>query len=410
MVNSNIHTDRYYNRRILILGGSILQLTAILTAKRNGAIVGLVDINPESLGKKYVDYYFNVSTTDIEAVDEVFNIFKPDAIFTMATDMPMRVIGFLSDKYRLNYISYENSIVATDKQLMIERFKEFDVPHPKFKTFNEQELENIYLGKTSFSFDFPCIIKPVDSSGSRGVNTANSIIDLYENAKKSIEYSKSKRVIIEEIMVGNEVSVEIIVRKTIPTVIAITDKITSGYPHYVELSHSEPSTLSNLDQARIIDVACDACRSIGIINGAAHAEVMLTEFGPKMIEIGARLGGDFITSHLVPLSTSYNIVEAAIDISLNIEPKEAYEKTSFPTIVAFFTPFTGLIRELPDLKKIITSEVLEIGYLKNHGDIIDEIPSSSNRLGYFVLQSNSIEEARQKSKICLTKIDNFFKG
>lgn len=407
------HIERYKNKKILILGGSILQLEAIKTAKSLGCLVGVVDYNPNAIGVEFADIFFNVSTTDVDAIEKIYRKFTPDSVFTMATDMPMRVIGYLSDKYGLNYVSYNDALVATNKYLMIQRFKEYQLPHPKFLVINSSELSNfdkftVINGLDNLSF--PLIVKPVDSSGSRGVNCAEYSDELFDCIVKSMDYSNEKIVIIEELLVGSEVSVEVLVYDSTPTVISITDKETTGYPNFVEISHLSPSKLSEIERKVISKLAVSSVKALNIINGAAHVEIMLTKSGPYLIEVGARLGGDFITSHLVPYSTGYDIVKGAIDISLRIKPKYLSEFTIKPTKISFFTPYQGNINFLPNLDLLLNENVLNVGYFKSIGDYISTVPNSSNRLGYYIVKSDSYEKTKNISMDTLTKINELFRS
>lgn len=407
MKNNSIR--KYENKKILILGGSILQLNAIKIAKALGFIIGLIDYDLNAIGIEFVDEFFHVSTTNIKDVDEVFNSFRPDSVFTMATDMPMRVIGYLSDKYNLNYISYEDAMVATNKFLMIERFRENHLPHPNYFVVSDTDKDYSRIIKV-MNISFPTIVKPVDSSGSRGVNCANSIEELSSCVEKSMAYSQEKKVIIEELLIGKEVSVEILVHNSIPFIVSITDKKTSGYPNFVEISHISPSRLIDIEKLEISSLAIEAVKAINIVNGAAHVEIMETKSGPYLIEVGARLGGDFITSHLVPYSTGYDIVKGAIDVSLNIKPEQLTNEQFYPTEISFFTPYVGKINYLPNLDFLINDNVLDVGYFKTIGDNISITPNSSNRLGYFIVKSDSYDKTNEISRKTMDKINKLFRN
>ena len=106
-------------------------------------------------------------------------------------------------------------------------------------------------------------------------------------------------VLVDEFMTGPEVSVEIIVSVGVPHVLQVTDKLTSGAPNFFEIDHIQPTSLSCEQRRAISEVALSVVPAVGLKNSAAHAEAMLTSNGPKMVELGARLGGDWITSHLI---------------------------------------------------------------------------------------------------------------
>ena len=114
----------------MIVGASVLQLPAILKAKEMGLFVGVVDFNPQAVGIRYADEYYNASTMDEDAVLKAAEEFKPDGIMTLATDMPMRGVSKVSDRMHLHSISYETSFKATDKYEMIKACKAYGVPSP----------------------------------------------------------------------------------------------------------------------------------------------------------------------------------------------------------------------------------------------------------------------------------------
>lgn len=373
--------------KLLIIGASILQLPAIKRAKELGHYVAVVDYNPNAVGIKYADEYFNASTIDIEAVCRVSEKFKPDGIMTLATDMPMRSIAVATQKLGLPGISLDTAIKATDKGEMIKTFKVHNVPSPWYYIV----ADKLELGGLNISF--PCIIKPTDNAGSRGVCLVNTRADLEEAFEYSQKESRGGKVIVEEYMVGPEVSVEVMVVDGEPYVLAVTDKLTTGAPHFVEMGHCQQSQLPSHIISQIKEVAKQAVKSIGINCGPAHVEIMVTTEGPKMIELGARMGGDCITTHLVPLSTGIDMIKATIDVCLgqrpDIEPK--WDKGS---AIRFFDVAPGKITAIDgvdEARKVVG--VQEITFTKDIGDEVTEIHSSLDRVGYVIAEANDVEKA-----------------
>ncbi|MCR5601010.1 MAG: ATP-grasp domain-containing protein [Ruminococcus sp.] len=376
-------------KKVLIIGASILQLPAIKKAKEMGAYVGVVDYNPEAVGIKFADEFFNVSTIDIEGVAEVAASFKPDGIMTLATDMPMRSIAAACEKLGLHGISFDTAVKSTDKGEMIRAFEENNVEHPWFFIIgDEAEFE-----KNISSISYPCIMKPTDNSGSRGVVLAHN----EEELKAEYGYSKSSSrgggVIIEEYLEGNEVSVEVMVVSGEPTVLQITDKLTTGAPHFVEMGHSQPSRLPADTQAAIRDLASRAAKAVGIQDGPAHVEIMVTKTGPKMIELGARMGGDCITTHLVPLSTGIDMVKATLQIACG-EPADITKKFDKGSAIRYFNVPAGTIKSIEGAETAEKIEgIKEISFVKNVGDKVGSIDSSTDRVGFVIAQAETSEEA-----------------
>lgn len=384
--------------KVLIVGASVLQLPAILKAKEMGLTVAVADYNPQAVGIPCADAYYNVSTIDPEGVYQAAKDFGADGIMTLATDMPMRSIAYACKRLGLCGISEETAIASTDKEAMIAAFEKAGVAHPWYVVV--ESADDPALDKVSF----PCICKPTDNSGSRGVVLVEDKKELASAIAYSVGNSRGGRAIVEEYMVGPEVSVEVMVWDGKVYVLQITDKLTTGAPHFVEMGHSQPSRLPAETQEKIRVLAEKAVKAVGIENGPAHVEMMITEDGPKMVELGARMGGDCITSHLVPLSTGIDMTKATIDISLGQTPYLA-TKHNEGSAIRFFDVPSGEITEISGVEKAKgIPGVKEIVFTKQVGDAVGKIGSSTDRVGYVIAQANTAEEAVvvcQKAMDCI---------
>lgn len=386
-------------KKILIIGASILQLPAILKAKEMGFYVGVVDYNSKAVGVLHADEFFNVSTIDTEGILKVAKSFKPDGVMTMATDMPMRSIAAVTTELGLPGISLETALKATDKGEMIAAFHKHGVSAPWYFIVNNDDEFSKVKGK----FVYPCIIKPIDSAGSRGVILVQEQKEVDDAYNYSKSHSRNNSVIIEEYMSGDEVSVEVMVVNKVIHILAITDKITTGPPHFVEMGHSQPSQLPASDQEDIKELTRQAVKALGIDNGPAHVEIMLTKDGPKMIEVGARMGGDNITSHLVPLSTGTDMVKATIELSMGLIPDLTPLFNKGSAIRYFHSPHIGTIRAINGLNKAKTiTGVIELIVTKSIGDTLQSISNSNDRLGFIIAQA---ENSKMAKEICIQAID-----
>ena len=385
-------------KKLLIIGASILQVPAIKKAKEMGFYVGVIDYNPNAVGVPFADEFFCVSTIDIEGVVKTAEGFRPDGIMTLATDMPMRSIAAACDKLGLPGITFDTAIKSTDKGEMIKCFEQNGVEHPWYYILTDASSVDEVVGKITY----PCISKPTDNSGSRGVMLIHNEQELREAVSYSSENGRSGSVIVEEYMQGPEVSVEVIVSNGVPHVLQVTDKLTTGAPHFVEMGHSQPSRLAADDLRKIRDLASRAALAVGIKNGPAHVEIILTENGPKMVELGARMGGDCITTHLVPLSTGIDMIEATIRIACgenpDLEPK--FRKGS---AIRFLDAPCGTITAIEGAEQAAKLEsVREISFTKGVGDTVGEIGSSTDRAGFVIAQA---DDAAGAVEICERAIE-----
>ena len=376
-------------KRLLIIGASILQLPGIKKAKELGYYVGVADYDPNAVGIPYADEYFNVSTIDQEGIYRAAKEFGADGIMTLATDMPMRSVAYACKKLGLVGISYDTAVKATDKGEMIKAFEAAGVEHPWYYIIEDPANAQDILEKITY----PCITKPTDNAGSRGIMLVNNRQELEEALSYSSENGRSGAVIVEEYMVGPEVSVEVIVYEGVPHVLQVTDKLTTGAPHFIEMGHSQPSRLPAEGLEKIRDLACRATQAVDLKNGPAHVEIILTENGPKMVEMGARMGGGCITTHLVPLSTGIDMIKATIDIGLGQTPDIApkFEKGS---AIRFFNVPSGKITAIEGVEQAeAIPGVQEISFTKNVGDTAVELSSGADRVGYAIAQASNPAEA-----------------
>ena len=388
-------------KKLLIIGASILQLPAIKRAKELGYYTAVLDYNPNAVGVKYADEYFNASTIDIDAVVEVAKSFCPDGIMTLATDMPMRSIAKAAEVLGLPGIDTETAIRSTDKGEMIKAFSECGVKHPWY--YIAKDTEQLQTVKDKLTY--PCIVKPTDNAGSRGVKLIESEKSLAESYEYAVASSRSGAVIFEEYMQGREVSVEIIVKGGVVHVLAVTDKITTGAPHFVEMGHTQPSSLPADKVEEIKDLACRAVKAVGIKDGPAHVEIMLTDKGAKMVELGARMGGDCITTHLVPLSTGVDMIEATIRIACG-EQADVDIKHSRGAAIRYIKAKSGVIKEIVGVDKAgAIPGVCEISFTKGVGDTVGKIGSSTDRVGFVIASGSDRESAVSVCEAALEKIN-----
>lgn len=376
-------------KKLMIIGASVLQLPAIQKAKEMGLHVAVVDFNPHAIGIPYADKYYNASTMDEDAVLAAAEDYQPDGIMTLATDMPMRGVSKVSDKLHLHSINYQTAVKATDKYDMIKAFKEHNVSSPWFfavDTFEE-------LKSHEKDVTFPCIIKPTDNAGSHGVAKVHTFQELLDNYEYAHQCSRHGKVIVEEYLDGPEVSVEVMVVDGKVNILQITDKITTEAPHFVELGHTQPSQLPITTQEAIREVTIAACNAIGIDKGPAHVEMKITQRGPVMIELGARMGGDNITTHLVPLSTGIDMVGSTIKVSLGEQPDIEPTLHCGSAIRYFQVPFGTIkaIENVEEAKKI--KGVRQITFTKGVGEESTPIQCSNDRIGFVIAQGATAEDA-----------------
>lgn len=387
------------NKKIMILGASILQLPAIERAVNMGLSVIVLDMNPEAVGFTVPGIVKEVvSTIDIPSAVEAAKKYKIDGVMTLATDMPMRTVAAIAKECNLVGISEETAVKATDKSVMREALKIAGVPIPKFyRVGNSNEFQHAVENMSGVF-----MVKPSDSSGSRGVlkvSRKSDAVVAYEYAKKN---SRNGVVVVEECMVGPEVSVETLAIDGVVHVIQITDKITTGAPHFVEMGHTQPTRLDCVDEIRRVAIAAN--KAIGIENGPSHTEIIVTNEGPKIVEIGARLGGDCITTHLVPLSTGVNMVEACIRIALGEKP-DVTQKICHGSAIRYFRQHSGTVKKIDGIENAGKMPgVKQVSIVHGVGETLTDVVDSGSRMGFVIAQGINADDATEKCESALKKI------
>lgn len=364
-------------KKIAIIGASYLQLPLVEKANEMGVYTICFAWEEGAVCKELCDDFYSISILEKKKILEICRTLKIDGIISIASDVAVPTVNFIANALNLIGNSIDSSLRSTNKFLMRNAFEFVNLLNPKFV-----ELDKNYNTKELSGLIYPLIVKPVDRSGSKGI----TVVKIPENLDKSIQYaldeSFTDKVIIEEFIRGEEISVETISWKGEHYILTFTDKITSGFPHFVELEHHQPSKYLNSKlRKQIEDQITLGLNSLGIKYGASHSELLITESGEiYLIEIGARMGGDFIGSDLVFLSTGYDYLKGVINISLGYFETPII-KGSQCSGIYFYSGKTLKVRDYFSKKGngIVKSEFRD--------DCINVVKQSSDRSGYFIYQS-----------------------
>lgn len=380
-------------KSIMILGASILQRPAIEKAKEMGLEVIAVDMNPSAVGFSVDGVVKEVmSTIDTPAILEAAKRHQINGIMTLASDMPMQSVAAICHEMGLVGISEETALKATNKAFMRDALKGAGVPVPLYFRVKGRKAFKEAVGKVRM-VGYKCIVKPADNSGSRGVVLLKDNADLDIAYEYTVQYSRGGEIVVEEFMEGPEVSVETLAVDSDVHVIQITDKLTTGAPYFVEMGHSQQSRLSDETRKKIVEVTIAANKAIGIQNGPSHTEIKVTNDGPKIVELGARLGGDCITTHLVPLSTGVNMVEASIRIALGEKP-DLEPRWNKGAAIRYLKTESGIVKEIKGLEEAEKIPgVKQVSIVHGVGEQIGEIKSSADRVGFVIAQAEDAENA-----------------
>lgn len=365
-------------KKLAIIGASYLQQPLVEKAREMGVESICFAWEDGAVCKDLCDKFYPISTLDKDSILKVCQEEKIDGITTIASDVATLTVDYVAEKMGLVGNPDKYSQTATNKYLMRQCFIEHNVPSPKFCLTGGQIPENIQ------SFSYPVIVKPTDRSGSRGVEKVLKIENLQEAIDRACKESFQQKAVIEEFVEGREISVESISFKGKHHVLQITDKVTTEAPFFVELEHHQPSSLPEDIKNKVKTIVLNALDALHIQYGASHSELKITKDGDiRVIEIGARMGGDFIGSDLVKLSTGYDFLKGVIDVAFGdfCEPKLTENNFSGVYFLCEETKhILPIIQNAKNFPEIVRAEITD--------PVLRRIEQSADRSGYFIYQAD----------------------
>ena len=382
----------------MVLAAGLLQIPVIKKAREMGVYVIAVDDDLNAPGMALADKA--VVPGGLVNEEKLLAIAKEeqiDGVIHPCSEVAMNVMGRINDELHLHGISRETAVRATNKHLMREAFEKYGAPSPKsYCTDNAEEGFRLYN-----QIRGNAILKPSRNSGSRGIAeiepgmTFSDFEPLFERSKKE---SRDASVMIEQFVEGPEFSVEIIVWNKEVHVLQVTDKKTTEAPYFVELGHSQPSQFPVEIVEKIKDAAVKGVKALQLDNCAVHAEVKVQDGVPYLMEIGARLGGDFISTELTHLSTGIDMVAAAIDVALGNEPNLQPIAEPQGVAIRYFTPEPGEVEIVKEEELQCAEHVYDAELYVKPGDMVKEVQSSLDRSGHVIVTDKTVQLAVKEAE------------
>lgn len=371
-------------KKIVIIGAGEFQNPLIEKAKKLGYETHVFAWKCGDIGERTADYFYPVSITEKEVILRECEQIRPDAVVSIASDLATLTVGYIAQRLGLPHNSEACIQCSTDKFKMRKAFRAAGILTPEFAQVSGQQGALKLEGMS-----YPLIVKPTDRSGSRGITKVWEESEAAEAVKRAIDCSFAKSAIVEEFIEGDEYSCECISQYGVHHLLALTKKYTTNAPHFIETGHIEPSGIEDSMLQKIKETVFASLDALGVTVGASHTEFRISPKNePVIIEIGARMGGDCIGSHLVPLSTGYDftkmVVEAAAGIPISLE-RHAHYKTA--AIRFLLEPDD--IRNMQSFERNFPEIVVEKSPL--HEENLNKAADSSTRAGYYIMAGNDRE-------------------
>lgn len=380
-------------KSVLVFGCGELQQSIIKRAHMRDLFVVGVDPCEDAFCKEDVDAFEVVGGQDYVGTCATVEKYGIDAIITAATDKPLVMMARIAEQYNFPFYSIETAQWSTDKFQMKKRFLKGEIPCAKGRLVKKIE--------DTADMAYPVIVKPRDNSGSRGVKFCRTKEELMWSIAEALENSKMDSVLVEEFIEGQEYSIEGLHYDGKAEVIQFTEKKTTAFPYNVELGHKQPANLNDGQKEAIREIIAKIGKALRFENCPSHTELKINERGIFVIETSPRLGGDYITSTLVPLSTGINMEDQLLHIALGEKVDITTGKFDAASGIEFFNFSRGVVENI-DFKRIgeITQDpsIKNIDFKLAEGDRVACITSSLNRYGGVIF--NAKDRLSLDKKMC----------
>ena len=386
----------------IVLGGTAPHVLLVDKLHERGYYVVLVDYLSNPPAKRVADEHIQTSTLDKEKVLEIAKEKKASLVISTCIDQANSVCCYVAEQLNLpRPYSYETSLYVTNKGLMKERMKAFDVPSSSF--ILTKSVDGIDWAQVSF----PCVVKPVDCNRSKGVHRADSIDEAKPFVEEALKLSQTGEAIIEGFCAGDEIQVDCVALDNDADVVMTRSKVkVAGSNEAVLNSYGSivPAQVSESVLPKMKQIAVNIAKGFGLRNTPFFYQAIVTGDEVNVLEFAPRVGGG-LSYYMIKNFVGFDAVEAAVDSFLGLPIRVNYHspKRVYRTCLLYSKPCTfDHIEGFESLKE--EGVINEVFITKNQGEVIDGDMRSTNRIGSFVIEAESLEELKERTRVCAERI------
>jgi len=397
-------------KTILFVGAGRHQRRSIQRARELGHRVVAVDRNPEAAGLHEADAGEVVDFRDVEAVVEAANRHEVDGVLTVSADRAVPVVAAVAERLALPGIGTATAHLMTNKIAMRRRLGDAGVPQPRFAA-----VRNLHEGRAALAtVGLPAVLKPADSGGQRGVFRLDTPDDLERHLHAALVESSSEEAIVESFHDGIELNGLVIARGGQVELLTLSDRLRPpGIGFGVGWIHVYPSTIYGhaLEQAE--QAAVRAVRTLGLKDGIAFPQIIVTEPGEaRIVEVAARIPGGQMAD-LARHATGVDLLEVAIRQALGEEVPDALARPRIqqPLAIRFLTASpgplpTGRVRSVGSLERVLAFPgVVQAEVFLTPGETIRPVRLDGDRRGYVIAVGNTNLEALERAEAAASLLD-----
>lgn len=392
-------------KKILVIGAGDYQIPLIKRIVEKGYEAYCVDYNPKAPGFVFATGYRNIDVMDFPKCLQYAKEIGIDAVMTYGATLTLPTVAYLGKELGLPALSMETAELSKNK---------FKIKQCLFK--NGCNIKGNFFAVKSLeearkcNYQFPCVVKPCDGSGSKGV----TLVYKEENLDEAFEYafssSRYSDVYVESFIEGEEYSVESFVCNGEIYIYAIVKTtFVKGEDGKIHYGHRTPSGLP-VEVEHIIEAEIKkAIKALGINMNSVNFDVIVEKDTgkPYIIDCGIRIGQNLIASHLVPLSRGVSVIDNTIELALgnkiDAKPKK---QACVATRLLIYNP--GIIREIKNFDDVIDKQtILDVVLRKKVGDELRPYQDKSDTCGWVVTSGNTPDEAEANAEKAKEKLGEY---
>ncbi|WP_020406916.1 ATP-grasp domain-containing protein [Hahella ganghwensis] len=348
-------------KHVMIIGAGPNQLPAIKMARERGYRVTATDYNPQAEGFALADTYGVISTRDaesnVEFARQLHETHPLDGVMTMASESAMAV-SKVAAALGLPGVSVEAAWLATHKVERQKAFRAAGVPAPRF--IEAHDLEQALAAAQELGW--PVVVKPVDSAGSRGVQKINNADEMADAIREIREISRQPEILVEEFLTGTEHSIEGVVMDGVVYWAAISDRNYDKKeiypPYFLEDGDTLPSSLSEELKHEVETYSTQAVKALGIEWGPVKGDILISDNGARILEMAARLSGDYFCYETIPLHNGINLLEVVMDLSVgeSVSPDQMKPSMNRGVALRYVWPKPGQVTQISGVEAASAQE------------------------------------------------------
>ena len=388
---------------IVVLAGTRPHAELIKNLNKRGFRTVLIDYTENPIAKEYADVHYVESTLDVEAVERIAREENACRIMDICIDRPIPIAAYVAEKLSLPHpISYESSLVATNKNLMKRFMLDNGIPTSRFVSIQSiDELSDIDL-------KYPLIVKPSDASGSIGIERVDDYFHLLSAAENALKKSRNTCAIVEEYIVGKEIQIDCFIEDKVVKILDIKSKrMINDNDLSLPYGSIIPALDISIDYSQIEALCAHLTECLGIQNGPLYIQAIVSDENISVIEFGVRFGGG-LSFKIIKDVAGVDIIDSTVEAYLGGNPKVQNNFPSFRGVYATFHifPSEGVFKAITGYEELMQNGVFEyfaVNMQPDHecrGSL-----TSDERVGAFILKADNIQELNEKLHFVLDSID-----